>query len=122
MDRTQRLRLLAIAAGIAIVAVVVIVATSGGGNDTGSDTTTGTVPVLHAGKVTAMKFTQGDQVTFKVKADKADEVHVHGYDLMKDAKAGETLTFSFKATITGVFEIEFEGAKEKIGELAVEPK
>ena len=48
-------------------------------------------------------------------------MHVHGYDLMKDVPAGKTITMSFKATITGIFEIEFEDAGEEIGKLTVEP-
>ena len=47
---------------------------------------------------------------------------MHGYDLMKDVEPGETITMSFKATITGIFEIEFEDAGEQIGELRVDPK
>ena len=38
----------------------------------------------------------------------------------KDAPAGETITMSFKATITGIFEIEFEDAGKEIGKLTVE--
>ena len=31
----------------------------------------------------------------------ADEVHIHGYDIMKDVKAGGSVTFDFPATIEG---------------------
>ena len=59
---------------------------------------------------------------FRARSATPDHVHVHGYDLMKDAPAGETITMSFKATITGIFEIEFEDAQKLIGELKVEPR
>ena len=49
---------------------------------------------------------------FRARSATDDHVHVHGYDIMKDAPAGETITMSFKATITGIFEIEFEDAAE----------
>jgi predicted deacetylase len=60
-------------------------------------------------------------VKFRARSATGDHVHVHGYDLMKDAPAGETITMSFKADITGIFEIEFEDAGKEIGKLTVEP-
>ena len=78
--------------------------------------------MLQAGKVTKMEFTEGDTIRFQVESDEAQEVHVHGYDLMKDTVPGKPITFSFKATITGIFEVEFEESGEQIGELRVDPK
>ena len=40
---------------------------------------------------------------------------------MKDVKAGQTAKISFKATIDGIFEIEFEDAAKQIAELRVDP-
>ena len=59
---------------------------------------------------------------FRVHSDVPEEVHVHGYDIPKDIEAGQTITVSFKATITGIFEIEFEHSGEQIAELRVDPK
>ena len=78
-------------------------------------------PLLKAGKVTRLEFKEGDTVKFRVVSDVDEEVHVHGYDIAEDIGAGETITMSFKGTIEGIFEIEFEHAKEQIGELRVEP-
>ena len=50
-----------------------------------------------------------------------DEVHVHGYDIKKDIKANQTASMSFKATIDGIFEIEFEEQGKQIAELRVDP-
>ena len=36
--------------------------------------------------------------------------------------AGKTITMSFEATITGIFEIELEDAGKEIGKLTVEPE
>jgi heme/copper-type cytochrome/quinol oxidase subunit 2 len=146
MSRNQRLGFLAIAAVIAVVAVIVL---AGGGSDdkgtnakatatptatatetateAGTETPTPTptakpLPRLVAGKVTKMEFEQGDTVRFQVASDEAQEVHVHGYDLMKDTVPGKPITFSFKASITGIFEVEFEESGEQIGELRVDPK
>ena len=53
------------------------------------------------------------------KAD--DEIHAHGYDLSKAAPAGQTVRMSFKATITGILEIEFEKAGTLVADLEVRP-
>ena len=148
MSRAQRLSFLAIAVVIAVVAVVLL---TSGSDDDESETTSATatptatatataapeetatptptptpepeVPVVDAGsgKVTNLRFKEGDTVRFRVRSDVADEVHVHGYDLMKDVEPGQTVTFSFPASITGIFEIELENAGEQIAQLRVDP-
>ena len=79
-------------------------------------------PLLTEDKVTEIEVTEGDTVRFRARSATDDHVHVHGYDLMKDVPAGETITMSFKADITGIFEIEFEDAGKEIGKLTVEQK
>jgi hypothetical protein len=54
-------------------------------------------------------------------SDTADEIHVHGYDLMKDVTKGGTIAFSFKGKIDGVFEVELEKRGQQIAELEVKP-
>ena len=66
------------------------------------------------------EFTVGDRIVLIVRADVADEVHVHGYDLHKDVDAGGTVRIVFPATITGVFEAELESRGLQIVELTVE--
>ena len=78
-------------------------------------------PLLTGDKVTKIRVTKGDTVRFRVLSPKDEEVHVHGYDLKKDLPAGQTVSMSFKATIDGIFDIEFEGAGKQIGELRVDP-
>jgi heme/copper-type cytochrome/quinol oxidase subunit 2 len=142
VSRTQRLSFLGIAVVIAIVAAVVLSTTgsdesgtsaestpaataTAGADETATPTATATPrpePPLVTGKgVTKLRFKQGETVRFRVKADTADEVHVHGYDLKKDVEAGKTVTFSFPASITGIFEIEFENAARQIAQLRVDP-
>jgi heme/copper-type cytochrome/quinol oxidase subunit 2 len=148
MPRSQRIAFLAIAAVIAIAAVVLI-ASSGGDDEeatptrsqaTPTPTATATEPgatetptpeatatpepkppLVTDDKVTNLRFEQGETVEFRVRSDVADEVHVHGYDLMKDVEPGETVTFSFKADITGIFEVELEGAGKQIAQLRIDP-
>ena len=147
MSRGTRITFLAIAVVIAIVAIVVLADSSE--DDSGSqsaatatptatpteaspaeETPTATPtpeptppppPLLTADKVTELEATEGDTVRFRARSATDDEVHVHGYDISKDAPAGETITMSFKADITGIFEIEFENAGKQIAKLTVEP-
>jgi hypothetical protein len=79
-------------------------------------------PLVARGDVTKLRFEQGEQVRFRVRVDVADHVHVHGYDLMKDVEPGKTITFSFPAEITGIFEIELEDRGEEIAQLRVDPR
>ena len=78
-------------------------------------------PLLTGSKVVKLRFDKGETVRFQVKAPEDEEVHIHGYDIKKDVKAGETDKVSFKATIDGIFEIEFEDAAKQIAELRVDP-
>jgi hypothetical protein len=145
MTRTQRLTFLGIGVVIAVVAVILL---AGGGDETnkpsnsartptptatatasdGEATATPTpaatpkpAPLLQAGKVRTLTYDQGDTVRFRVRSDKAEEVHIHGYDIKKELEPNKTATVSFKASITGIFEIEFEGSATQIAELKVEP-
>jgi hypothetical protein len=78
-------------------------------------------PLLQSGKVTRLEFTEGETIRFRVRSDTDEEIHIHGYDRTVEVPAGETVTVSFKATIQGIFEIEFHGSGEQIGELRVDP-
>jgi len=133
---------------LVVVAVVLLILLSGG-DDSGSDTTTSgsavtdeaakgddegkeaeptEVTTIVVGKdgepvggVTEITVHQGDEVRFKVESAIAEEIHVHGYDLMKDVAAGGTVSFEFPAELEGIFEAELEGQAEQILELRVEP-
>lgn len=73
------------------------------------------------GGVQELEYSAGDQIRFEVDSDVADEIHVHGYDLMKDVPAGGSVSFSFPAEIEGIFEVELEELGEQIAELRVNP-
>ena len=64
---------------------------------------------------------KGDGVVVLVTSDVADEVHVHGYDLMRDVAPGAPARIAFQATIPGRFEIELEDRGVQIAELTVNP-
>jgi hypothetical protein len=73
------------------------------------------------GGIKELEYDAGDEIRFEVTSDVADEVHIHGYDLMQDVPAGGTVSFDFPAEIEGIFEAELEGRKEQIAEIRVNP-
>jgi len=78
-------------------------------------------PLLTGSEVVKLRYDKGETVHFRVRSPVDEEVHVHGYDLKKDVKAGRTAAMVFKATIDGIFEIEFEHSAKQIAELRVDP-
>jgi hypothetical protein len=64
---------------------------------------------------------KGEPVVVVVRSDVADEVHVHGYDLMADVAPGKPVRIEFTANLTGRFEIELEGRGKQIAQLTVLP-
>jgi len=60
-------------------------------------------------------------VVLTVTSDVADEVHVHGYDLMADVAPGAPATIRITADAPGRFEIELENTGVQIAELEVRP-
>ena len=78
-------------------------------------------PVLTGEEVEDIRVDKGDTVRFRVRAPEDEEVHIHGYDISRDVQGGETERISFKATIDGIFEIEFEHSGTQIAELRVDP-
>ena len=68
-----------------------------------------------------LEYNAGETIRFKVESDKAEEVHLHGYDVMKDVPAGGSVTFDVPAEIEGIFEAELEGVGVQIAEIRVNP-
>jgi hypothetical protein len=146
VTRGQRIGLIGAALIVAVLAFVLLSGDDDDADTTPSGTTsaptlsqepTGSVPgpgpkpavetieVVNGepqGGVAEITANKDDTVEFKVDSDTAAEVHVHGYDLMKDVEPGQTVTFAFPATITGIFEIELEDAGLPLGSLRVDPR
>ena len=62
----------------------------------------------------------GTSVRIDVRSDTADEVHVHGYELVADVEPGKTTSIELKADVPGVFEVELEESGLPLFELSVE--
>ena len=74
------------------------------------------------GGVARIEVKKGARARIEISSpDTSDEIHLHGYDLSRDLKAGGSVRFSFEADADGIYEIELEGAGVQIGELVVQP-
>jgi heme/copper-type cytochrome/quinol oxidase subunit 2 len=133
MSRGGRIALVAAVAVVAVVAFVII--SPGGGNDDNSGkkgssgskqgavatriTIRGGKPVGGIHRISAKK---GDRIKLVVtSSDTKSEVHVHGYNILKNVAPGKPVTFDFPAKIEGVFEVELEDTKTQIAKLSVGP-
>ena len=126
-SRAARLGLLA---AVIVAAVVVFVVLRNDNSDDSSDTAKG-VQVLQVDKsgdpvggVKKLTYNKGDQVQLEVRlAAPEEEVHVHGYEIEKPAEQSP-VTFSFPASLDGVFEVEvhrLDKTEGPIAELHVNP-
>jgi DNA replication initiation complex subunit (GINS family) len=144
MSTIQRLTLLA---GAIVVIVVGFVVFSGGSDDgdKGAATTTATAPAATtttavaaepepasatievrggkpAGGVKTITLRKGDRAAIVVTSpDTTAEVHLHGYDIKRDLKAGGRVRFSFTANAEGIFEMELEDTATQIAKIEVRP-
>lgn len=59
-----------------------------------------------AGGPKTIDVVKGDAVRIVVTADAPDEIHLHGYDITRNAAPGQPARFRFKANAEGAFEIE----------------
>jgi hypothetical protein len=64
---------------------------------------------------------QGELVSFEVVADVADEIHVHGFDLLFETAPGELVVVEFTADATGIFEVELEESRLHLVNIEVTP-
>jgi hypothetical protein len=65
--------------------------------------------------------TEGDTLTLRVTADRAFELHLHGYNRALDLKPQQTSVLTFEANLTGSFEMENEDEGHRLGTLTVNP-
>lgn len=136
--------------GLAVVAAVVLFIVLSGGDDDSSDTTVAQTTtststdangsttqttttqanpevvtiVIKDGQpvdgVQDLEFQEGDDIRFRVESDADWGIHLHGYDIEKEVKAGGSVEYDVPATIPGVFELEIEDTATPIAELTVD--
>ncbi|MEU9702076.1 hypothetical protein [Streptomyces sp. NPDC047981] len=66
-----------------------------------------------------IELKKGEQITLRVTADRADTLHVHGYDRELPLTPGEPGTLTFTADRTGLFEVETHGSGLLLTQLVV---
>jgi hypothetical protein len=78
-------------------------------------------PLLRAGEMRTITVRKGQHVRFRVRSATPEELHVHGYDLLRTLPIGRTVNVSFAANIEDILEIELErsAAPTQIAELPV---
>jgi len=67
-----------------------------------------------------VRIDRGQKVRIRVQADRAEEVHLHGYDLSADVAPGRPAVIDRTADAPGVFEVELEQAHLRLFELQVQ--
>jgi hypothetical protein len=144
MSRTQRVVLILAAVVVVVVGFVVL---SGSSNDS-TDQSTATIATPPTGTRTSVATPvpqpvratigiQGGKPVGGIKAitarkdepvlisvtspDTTDEVHLHGYDLKRELRAGGRVRFRFTASAEGIFEMELESTATQIAKLVVRP-
>ncbi|MEV4220742.1 hypothetical protein [Nonomuraea sp. NPDC049725] len=97
-------------------------------NTTGPATATGPAPVTVAVRVSGGKVTpppgrvevaKGGRVRLEVTGDRADTVHVHGFDLERPLTPGTPLVLEFTADRSGLFEVETHDSHLVLTQLVV---
>ena len=69
-----------------------------------------------------MKVSQDEQVIISVTSDKAEEVHLHGYELVLMLDPNIASELRFRADKSGHFELEAHKHHAELGALEVQPK
>ena len=64
------------------------------------------------GGAKTIEAVKGDSVRIVVTTDAPDEIHLHGYDITRDATPGQPARFRFKADAEGAFEMESHAAAD----------
>jgi FtsP/CotA-like multicopper oxidase with cupredoxin domain len=134
MSRNQRIGLVVIAAVVAVVAFIVAQpgdeeepATTVTQTETGAEAeTTETEPApppepevtrlrIQGGQVVGgvktIEAERGDVVRILVRTDAPDELHLHGYDVEREAEPGRPARFVFRADAEGEFVLESHTAE-----------
>ena len=140
MTRTQRIALVVAALVVAVVAFLVARPSDDNDDSTGSTTPpaqtqsgTDTQPEepaepvepaeppvttisvkggVLAGGAKTIRVAKNDVVRIVVSSDVPDEIHLHGYDIEREAEPGQPARFKFKADAEGAFELESHVAED----------
>ena len=82
--------------------------------------------VVQGGKLTTapqrVKFERNDVVELTITSDRAEELHVHGYNLHLGLQPGKPATLKFTAKRTGRFSFELHPSGVELGVFEIYPR
>ncbi len=148
MSRSQRLGLIAFAAVVIVAAFVLVRPTEEGtksGQPSAPAAQTETPPRSGAQRAEAkprppevaevrirdgkpaggsrtIGFKTGERGRIDVTSNTAGEVHLHGYDIERPVRPGQTTKLRFKADIEGIFELEDHASGQELASVKVSPR
>jgi hypothetical protein len=108
----------------ALAAAAVIAAIFGAAACGGTATQTRTFNIVVTGDKSNLgdiSANKGDTINMTVSCDKAEEIHLHGYDLAFECEPGKPASKTFTADKAGQFEYEIEDTSTHLGNLTVNP-
>jgi FtsP/CotA-like multicopper oxidase with cupredoxin domain len=73
------------------------------------------------GGTKTLEVEQGDAVRIRVAVDEPQELHLHGYEIEKEAEPGKPVVFRFTADLEGIFELESHHSDTTLVRLVVNP-
>ena len=119
MSRTRIAVVIGVLVVFVVVGGVVVLANrhGGGQNVTFNVTVTGATTMSPS----SLSAHQNDTITINVASDTDGEVHLHVYDVVFAAKAGQVVSHTFKADKTCGCDIEWETTSHPLGSLTVSP-
>jgi hypothetical protein len=118
------LKVALLAAAVVAALVLLVVIRPGEGDDSQADEVARAEITVTDGEVSGperVEIEQGQDVVLVVESDAADEVHVHGYDLLRSVAPGEPARLEFQAEMAGRFEMELHEQELPLTELVVTP-
>lgn len=65
---------------------------------------------------------QGEQITLRVTSDRAQKLHLHGYDRVLDLHPGATTELHLALAHSGRFELELHDPHVQVGIIEVQPR
>ncbi len=74
---------------------------------------------INTDAVTRTTIPRGRQVVLVISGAAGEEVHLHGYDVLRKIGPDGTVRLPFRATIPGRFEVELEASHRQIADLTV---
>lgn len=67
-------------------------------------------------------MSQGDSLQLQIVSDQADQLHIHGYEIVRELPAGRVVLVDVPLRLSGRFEIELHRSHQPLATLDVQPR